>query len=192
MSMSLFIVYLGQVAKCGSPSADPNHEMFRHWSKRSILVLQNYANFQISNGKTGDCAARAAAVFLAPYKLDRPDLNPAGFGAKGKIRLPIDRTDLNVCNSMTRAASKAEQNFNDAISRNLGNSVLARQLQNGKICNKVLKLTGSVLCLQMEVELSQGTSDRVQKLLSQIQKLNKDIAIDKRNANQIQRSFLTF
>lgn len=182
---SVFILCLFQIVNCRVTGADTHY-----LSRRSVLVLQDYAKFQISSGKAGNCAARAAAVFLTPYKVDRVDLNPVGLGVKGKIPLPLDRTDLDVCNRMTKAASDAETNFNAAILANPKNSVISVQLQNGKICNKVLKLTGSILCLQMEVELGLGTPDRVQKISAQFENLKKDIKIDQGSENQIQRSFL--
>ncbi|PLW09356.1 hypothetical protein PCANC_15059 [Puccinia coronata f. sp. avenae] len=114
--------------------------------KRAALVSQAYPDFQISDGSSGDCANRAAEKFLAPYKLDQASL----IGPSPNFGVPIDKTDVKVCKRMAKLASDAESDFNAAISKAGGvNTALGRQLQNGKVCNKVLKLTGKVLLLQV-------------------------------------------
>lgn len=159
----------------------PSHNL----NKRAILIPQAYQAFQISDGLAGDCARRAANVFLTPYGLDqRTVLAPNPF------RVRIDSTDLQVCQQMAKSASDSEASFNGAISAVGGvNTAIGRELQNGKICNKVLKLTGQVLCLQMSIKLTQDPL-ALSTITDKINNLQKNINSDVLAANQRQRSFL--
>ncbi|KNZ59924.1 hypothetical protein VP01_1640g1 [Puccinia sorghi] len=114
------------------------------FSKRARLISQSYDQFQISDGVSGNCGSKAEAVFLRPYGLTQATL-----AAGNPIPVAIDNTDLLICKKMTRLAVNAEASFNQAISRVGGaKTAIGNQLQNGKTCNKVLKLTGAVLSLQ--------------------------------------------
>ncbi|PLW12585.1 hypothetical protein PCASD_16858 [Puccinia coronata f. sp. avenae] len=109
---------------------------------RIFSVIWTYPAFQISDGRTGDCANKATQKFLAPYKLDQASL----LGGRPNFGVAIDRTDLQVVKQMSKLAIDAENNFNRAMLKACGiKTALGQQLQNEKICNKVLKLAGRLL-----------------------------------------------
>lgn len=101
-----------------------------------LSLVRSYANFQISDGTAGDAEAKANAIFVDP--LDGVDL------------ATIDKTTLTAIKTMREAAEDAETSlFNPAIDAASGADATA--LQNGKIQNKVLKLTGEVQTINIEV-----------------------------------------
>ncbi|KAH9465832.1 hypothetical protein MJO29_007526 [Puccinia striiformis f. sp. tritici] len=160
--------------------------------KRSITRRLEYSEFQISDGLSGNCSRKAESVFLTPYNLTQVTvLNTNGTQLIRPVHgVAIDQTDLDVCKKMSREAVDAEESFNTAIDKNGGPTTeLGKQFQNGKICNKVLKFTGSVLCLQMELQLAGvARSSRRKKLNEQITKLEEAIQIDQAANGQKQRS----
>ncbi|POW09450.1 hypothetical protein PSTT_06792, partial [Puccinia striiformis] len=88
--------------------------------------------------------------------------------------LQITKADLDTCKTMNRAAVDAEDKF-------VSQSIVGRELENGKICNKVLKLTAAVLCLQMELKLKPSSdSSRTIKLNDEIKKsvLHFNLSVD--------------
>ena len=102
------------------------------------MSLSSYADFQISDGTAGDAEAKATAVFVDPF--DGVDL------------ATVDKTTLDAVKTMREAAEDAETSlFNPAIDAASGAAATA--LQNGKIQNKVLKLTGEVQTINIEVRL---------------------------------------
>ncbi|KNZ58920.1 hypothetical protein VP01_1833g4 [Puccinia sorghi] len=183
-SMSLFvtIVWFCQLTASSSIIHTVSSEATTHkLTKRARLILQSYTKFQISDGISGDCASSAETVFLRPYGLTQATL-----AAPNPIRVPIDQTDLQVCNQMARLAVDAESSFTQAINKVGGtNTVIGKELQNGKVCNKVLKQTGQVLCLQVSLVwfyISQYSFNSVIKI--------SDISQDLVAKGQKQRSFL--
>ena len=97
---------------------------------------RSYAAFQISDGTAGDAQAKANAVFIDPF--DGVDL------------ATVDDATLKAVQTMREAAEDAETSqFNPAIDAASGTDKTA--LQNGKIKNKVLKLTGEIQALNIEV-----------------------------------------
>ncbi|KAK1755304.1 hypothetical protein QBC47DRAFT_414200 [Echria macrotheca] len=143
-------------------------------SKRAILSVQNYSQFQISNGVGGNALAEVKAKF----PIDENNI------------ANIDAQDLAILKAAGETAEKAETlagGFNEAIAAAGGaNTAAGRALQVGKIKNKVLKLQMSVLVLKAQV--AQGRQDRVAKLQEQITKLNKNVQLDEDAAGQASRS----
>ena len=90
-------------------------------------------------------------------------------------------------NTMREAAEDAETaDFNPAIDAASGAAKTA--LQNGKIQNKVLKLTGEVQVLNIKIAKAQASGDDTSDLESQLaaeqKKLTTNIATDKKAAGQ--------
>ncbi|KAF9492941.1 hypothetical protein BDN71DRAFT_1483657 [Pleurotus eryngii] len=135
--------------------------------QKRAFALQDYADFQISDGVAGDAEALAKAVFVDPF--EGVDLATVS-----------DQTQKDV-ETMRKAAEAAETGqFNPAI--DAADGAQADALQNGKIKNKVLKLTGSVQVLNIKIAKAAAkgddTSDLETKLQTQLGKLNKNIATD--------------
>ena len=100
------------------------------------LPLSSYADFQISDGTAGDAEAKANAVFVDPFA--------------GVDLATLDSSVASNMNTMREAAEDAETSlFNPAIDAASG--AAADALQNGKIANKVLKLTGEVQVLNIKI-----------------------------------------
>ncbi|KAG5220081.1 small secreted protein [Salix suchowensis] len=140
----------------------------------SLTQHCSYADFQISDGVTGDAEALAKAVFVDPFE--------------GVDLATVSDQTQNDVETMRKAAEAAETGqFNPAIDAADGAEALtsfsaADALQNGKIKNKVLKLTGSVQVLNIKIAKAAAkgddTSDLETKLQTQLGKLNKNIATD--------------
>ncbi|KNF02100.1 hypothetical protein PSTG_04598 [Puccinia striiformis f. sp. tritici PST-78] len=189
LSSSLFvsIVWSSQLVCSRSITQTASGDVIIHTFAKRGLTLQDYPNFQISNGVAGRCAQKAASVFLKPYELNQEKLiqtNP--------LKVQITKADLDTCKTMNRAAVDAEDKFVFAINNVGSKSSVGRELENGKICNKVLKLTAAVLCLQMELKLKPSSdSSRTIKLDDEIKKLQKNIQLDQAAKGQRQHSFLS-
>ncbi|KAI0353662.1 hypothetical protein OH77DRAFT_1406415 [Trametes cingulata] len=141
-------------------------------SKRAF-TLQDYADFQISDGTAGNAEAEANAVFVDPFN--------------GVDLATVDDATLDAVKTMREAAEDAEtEQFNPAIEAASGDE--ADALQNGKIKNKVLKLTGEVQALNIQIAQAKAsgddTSDLEDKLKEEQTKLTKNIATDKKAAGQ--------
>ncbi|KAI0656423.1 hypothetical protein C8Q70DRAFT_1077475 [Cubamyces menziesii] len=140
---------------------------------KRAFVLQDYADFQISDGTAGNAEAQANAVFVTPF--DGVDL------------ATVDSTTLKAVQTMREAAEAAEtEQFNPAIDAASGAE--ADALQNGKIKNKVLKLTGEVQALNIQIAQAKAagkdTSDLESKVSEEQTKLTKNIALDQKAAGQ--------
>ncbi|SPQ18159.1 9d797eeb-4aa2-4bf2-87c4-a7afad22ca17 [Thermothielavioides terrestris] len=96
--------------------------------KRGVLTVQDYSEFQVSDGVAGNALAEVNAKF----PIDQSDL------------ASVDAQDLAIIKAARETAEAAETDeggFNDAIKAAGGTSTAAgKALQNGKIKNKVLKL----------------------------------------------------
>ncbi|KAL7279437.1 hypothetical protein ACG7TL_007279 [Trametes sanguinea] len=151
-------------------------------SKRAFQ-LQDYADFQISDGTAGNAQAEANAVFVDPFN--------------GVDLSTVDSQTLDAVQTMREAAESAETDqFNPAIAAASGAD--ADALQNGKIKNKVLKLTGEVQALNIQdtalmivrPQIAQAkaagkdTSDLESKVSEEQTKLSKNIDLDKAAAGQ--------
>ncbi|KJA20866.1 hypothetical protein HYPSUDRAFT_55836 [Hypholoma sublateritium FD-334 SS-4] len=131
----------------------------------AVFKTQTYNQLSISGGKAGTAQALASAKFAA--------LNLAN--AKN-----VAASDLDFLNSVNQIANDAEtEAFNPAIAAATGAAKTA--LQNGKIQNKVLKLTASVLKLQVQAAQGQNTASQ---LATEQKKLATNIALDKKAAGQ--------
>ncbi|KAG8989829.1 hypothetical protein FRB94_012277 [Tulasnella sp. JGI-2019a] len=130
------------------------------------FALLDYSVFQISDGTAGNAQAQANAVFTDP--LCGCDLST------------VDATSLKNIQTMREAAESAETaDFNPQIAAASGAAATA--LQNGKIKNKVLKLTGEVLALQ--IQAAQG-ADKAAEIAAEQKKLTNNIGLDTKAAGQ--------
>ncbi|PAV19189.1 small secreted [Pyrrhoderma noxium] len=132
-----------------------------------------YADFQISDGVAGNAEAEANAVFVDPFS--------------GTDLSTVSSDVLDALKSMREAAEDAETaQFNPAIAAASGAE--ADALQVGKIKNKVLKLTGEVQVLNIQVAQAKASGDDTSDLESKLQeeqtKLSKNIATDVASAGQ--------
>jgi len=92
----------------------------------------------------------------------------------------IDAADIAFLGSVNDIGNDAEVGaFNPAISAASGDEKTA--LQNGKIKNKVLKLTAT--SLELQIKAAQG-EDTAAKLATEAKKLNNNIALDEKAAGQ--------
>jgi len=131
----------------------------------AVFKKTTYNALSISAGKAGNAKAEALA------KLSGLNTNDLANVAKA---------DLSFLNSVNQIANGAETGvFNPAIAKASGAAKTA--LQNGKIKNKVLKLTASVLKLQAQA--AQGV-DVAASLATEQKKLNNNIALDTAAAGQ--------
>ncbi|WVQ81093.1 hypothetical protein IAT38_003215 [Cryptococcus sp. DSM 104549] len=161
-------------APAPAPVAAPNPQpsIFTGLGKRQngqcpTFALQDYADFQISDGVAGDAEARAKAVFVDPFV--------------GCDLSTVDAQSLDNMATMREAAEDAETSlFNPQIAAASG--ALADSLQVGKIANKVLKLTGFQMVLS--IQIAQGQTDRQEKFDAEQAKLDKNIATDKASAGE--------
>ncbi|OCF35580.1 hypothetical protein I316_02635 [Kwoniella heveanensis BCC8398] len=127
------------------------------------FALQDYADFQISDGVAGDAEAQANAVFVDPFA--------------GCDLSTVDDASLENIKTMREAAEDAETElFNPQIEA-AASEAEADALQVGKIKNKVLKLTGFSQALRIEIAQG-GGADRQSKLDEEDGKLAKNIATD--------------
>ncbi|PCH35962.1 hypothetical protein WOLCODRAFT_140140 [Wolfiporia cocos MD-104 SS10] len=137
---------------------------------------QSYNDFQISDGVAGDAQSEANAVFVDPF--DGVDLST------------VDSNTVQTMNTMREAAESAETDeFDPQIEAASGSE--ATELQNGKIKNKVLKLTGEVQVLNIKIAQAQAkgedTSDLESDLADEQAKLETNIATDVKNAGQVSK-----
>ncbi|KAF8604759.1 hypothetical protein BDV93DRAFT_491506 [Ceratobasidium sp. AG-I] len=140
---------------------------------KRAFTEQAYADFQISDGTTGDAQAKANAVFVDPFK--------------GQDLATVTAAELTAVQNMREAAEAAETDeFNPQIKAASGAAATA--LTNGKIQNKVLKLTGEVQALQIKIAQGKAagkdTSASETSLAAEQKKLNTNIATDTKNAGQ--------
>ncbi|ESZ93123.1 hypothetical protein SBOR_6495 [Sclerotinia borealis F-4128] len=103
-------------------------------SAGSVLTASAYNDFQISDGTAGTAEDQANALFTS---IDMNNL------------AAVSKADLKIIQGVHDAAEDAETDaFNPAVKAATGDA--ADALQNGKIKNKVLKLTAEVLSLQIK------------------------------------------
>jgi len=130
----------------------------------SVLTASAYNDFQISSGTAGTAEAEANALFT---NIDMNNL------------AAVSASDLDVIKGIHDAAEDAETGaFNPAIAAASGDAATA--LQNGKIKNKVLKLTAEVLGIQVEAAQGGDSSD----LAAEQTKLANNIKLDTAAAGQ--------
>ncbi|RAL60450.1 hypothetical protein DID88_000225 [Monilinia fructigena] len=145
-------------------SSAPNSTSTSTASAGSVLTASAYNDFQISDGTAGTAQDQANALFTA---IDKNNL------------AAVSESDLDIIQGVHDAAEDAETDaFNPAISAASGDAATA--LQNGKIKNKVLKLTAEVLSIQ--VKAAQGGDDT--DLAAEQTKLANNIKLDTAAAGQ--------
>ncbi|KAA8574728.1 hypothetical protein MFRU_049g00180 [Monilinia fructicola] len=133
-------------------------------SAGSVLTASAYNDFQISDGTAGTAQDQANSLFTA---IDKNNL------------AAVSESDLDIIQGVHDAAEDAETDaFNPAIAAASGDAATA--LQNGKIKNKVLKLTAEVLSIQ--VKAAQGGDDT--DLAAEQTKLANNIKLDTAAAGQ--------
>ncbi|CAE7151246.1 unnamed protein product [Rhizoctonia solani] len=166
ISSIISLVFIGFVA------ARPVPFETRGLAKRAFTE-QQYSAFQISDGTAGNAQAQANAVFVDPFN--------------GRNLATVTAAELKAVQNMREAAEAAEvDQFNKQVSAASGTAATA--LQNGKIKNKVLKLTGEVQAIQIKIAQGKAagkdtTSDET-KLKEEQTKLTKNIATDVKNKGQ--------
>ncbi|KAI5459833.1 hypothetical protein BGZ63DRAFT_425783 [Mariannaea sp. PMI_226] len=142
--------------------------------RADLLQVQDYSEFQISDGVAGNALAEVAQKF----PIDQFQANLAG----------VSKNDLAILNAAREAAEDAETGkggFNDAIDQAGKDSDDGKALQVGKIKNKVLKLQLEVLALQ--IKAAQGNGDQ-SKITEEQTKLNNNVALDKASAGDQSQS----
>lgn len=141
--------------------------------QKRAFTLKTYPEFQISSTPAGNAQAEAAAVFVTPFN--------------GVDLATVSKQDRDNVEAMRRLAEQAEtEQFNPAIKAASGAE--AKALQNGKIKNKVLKLTGIVQVSKIDLAKAKAagkdTSSIEAKLEEEQTKLTKNIATDVAAAGQ--------
>ncbi|CAG7564361.1 unnamed protein product [Fusarium equiseti] len=140
-------------------------------SKRAVFSQSTYDNLSISGGTAGN-AQQEALQKLGGLPTDLST---------------VEKSDLDFLNSVNQIANDAETDaFNPAIEAASGEE--ADALQRGKIKNKVLKLTATIL--KLEAQKAQG-DDVDEKLEEENKKLQNNIAQDQEAAGQAS-TFLSF
>ncbi|KAK1981895.1 hypothetical protein LZ30DRAFT_749719 [Colletotrichum cereale] len=130
--------------------------------QNNVFSTQTFDELSISGGKAGT-AEQEALQKLSGLPTDLTQVSQA---------------DLKFLNSVNQIANDAEKEaFNPAIEAATGAE--ADALQRGKIKNKVLKLTATVLKLQ--AQQAQG-DDVAAKMATEQKKLANNIALDKAEA----------
>ncbi|KFY27244.1 hypothetical protein V493_03606 [Pseudogymnoascus sp. VKM F-4281 (FW-2241)] len=130
------------------------------------LSSQAYDDLSISAGQAGDAEAEA----LAKIGIDTSDL------------ANVSEEDLEIIKGIHDVANDAEVGaFNPALDDAVDDEEKTA-IQNGKIKNKVLKLSAAVLALQ--IEEAQGDDSVASKLEEEQKKLAKNVALDVEAAGQ--------
>jgi len=140
---------------------------------KRAFALQDYADFQISDGVGGNAEAGANAVFVDPFN--------------GVDLATVSSADLANVQTMREAAEAAETDqFDPQIDAASGAD--ADALSVGKIKNKVLKLTGEVQGLNIKLAQQQAagedTSDTESSIQEEQTKLTTNIKLDQANAGE--------
>ncbi|KAL1864949.1 hypothetical protein VTK73DRAFT_5595 [Phialemonium thermophilum] len=145
----------------------------RKTKRADVLKVQNYADFQVSDGVAGNALGEVDANF----PIDTSDL------------ANVSDNDLAIIKSARETAEAAETDkggFNDAIEQAGEDTAAGKALQVGKIKNKVLKLRLEVLALQ--IEQAQGGKDNSDKIEEEQTKLNNNIQLDTKAKGQPSQS----
>ncbi|KAI1494039.1 hypothetical protein F5X96DRAFT_53583 [Biscogniauxia mediterranea] len=150
-------------------------EAHKQQQKRAgVLSVQDYSQFQVSDGVAGNALAEVQAKF----PIDESDL------------ASVDPNDLAIIQAARKTAEAAETDtggFNDAIkAAGSGSNSSADALSVGKIKNKVLKLKLEVLGLQIDQAIND--KDNSAKIAAETTKLNKNVQLDQDAAGQASQS----
>ncbi|KAI8712047.1 Small secreted protein [Fusarium sp. LHS14.1] len=140
-------------------------------SKRAVFSTSTYNDLSISGGTAGNAAQEAL------QKL----------GGLPNDLTTVEKSDIDFLNSVNQICNDAEKEaFNTAIDAASGEE--ADALQRGKIKNKVLKLTATMLKLQ--IQQAQG-EDVAADMETENKKLQNNISQDEEAAGQAS-TFLSF
>ncbi|KAB5580724.1 hypothetical protein GE09DRAFT_1213165 [Coniochaeta sp. 2T2.1] len=136
-----------------------------------VLTVQDYADFQVSDGVAGNALAEVQAKF----PIDTSNL------------AAVSANDLAIIQAARETAESAETDtFNPAIDAAGGTSSGAgKLLQAGKIKNKVEKLYLEVLALQIQQAQGKDTAD---KIAEEQKKLDNNIKLDTAAKGQASQS----
>jgi hypothetical protein len=142
---------------------------YDEYASSLLPKLQHHTNLasriSISGGTAGNAKQEALDVFSA---LDLTNM------------AAVDQADIDFLGSVNNIGNDAEVGaFNPAILAATGHEKVA--LQNGKIKNKVLKLTATSLELQIRAAQGEDTSAA---LATETKKLNNNIALGEKAAGQ--------
>ncbi|KAK4251923.1 hypothetical protein VTI28DRAFT_1563 [Corynascus sepedonium] len=141
--------------------------------KRGVLSVQDYSQFQVSDGVAGNALDEVNAKF---------PIDPSDYASVSEEDLEI----LKAARETAEAAETEAGGFNDAIEAAGGKDTPEGQaLQNGKIKNKVLKLQLQVMALEIEAAQGKDTAD---KLAEKLKKLDKNVKEDQAAAGQPSQS----
>jgi hypothetical protein len=124
-----------------------------------------HSRISISGGVAGNAKQEALDVFSALDPTDMASVDPADIDFLGSVNDIGNDAEVGAFNPAIEVASGAEKTA----------------LQNGKIKNKVLKLTATSLELQIKAAQGEDTTD---KLATETKKLNNNIALDVKAAGQ--------
>ncbi|KXH49769.1 hypothetical protein CSIM01_03906 [Colletotrichum simmondsii] len=128
----------------------------------TVFSTQTFNDLSISGGTAGDAKQEA---------LDKLSGLPTDLST-------VAKADLDFLNSVNSIANDAEKEaFNPAIEAATGEE--ADALQRGKIKNKVLKLTATMLKLQAQAAQGEDVAD---KMAAEQKKLDNNIAQDEAEA----------
>ncbi|KAH7328804.1 small secreted protein [Stachybotrys elegans] len=131
-------------------------------TKRAVFSNQSFAQLSISGGVAGNAQAEALQKLSGlPQDLTT-----------------VDKADLDFLSNVNSLANDVEKGaFNPAIEAASGEE--ADALQRGKIKNKVLKLTATILALQVKEAQGQDVSE---KMATELKKLQNNIQQDEEAA----------
>ncbi|KAJ9241058.1 hypothetical protein DTO169E5_3753 [Paecilomyces variotii] len=131
-------------------------------------AARTFAELSISSGTGGNAEAEAKTVFPTPSDL-----------------ASVSSDDLDTLKTERETAEDAETDGFDPAIDDATDDATKTALQNGKIKNKVLKLTGEVLALK--IAQAQG-DDNADKIAEEQKKLDTNIQLDKEAAGQASQS----
>ncbi|KAF6824349.1 hypothetical protein CMUS01_10295 [Colletotrichum musicola] len=132
--------------------------------QNNVFSTQTFNDLSISGGTAGNAEQEA---------LEKLSGLPTDLST-------VSKADLDFLNSVNQIANKAEKEaFNPAIEAASGEE--ADALQRGKIKNKVLKLTATMLKLQAQQAQGQDVAD---KMATEQKKLDNNIAQDTKDAGK--------
>jgi len=178
------LIFSLAVSALALPSAIDTRKTKAAATAASVLTVQDYADFQVSDGVAGNALAEVQAKFpvrtllLIPPPINHP-LTPVPQIDEDNLAA-VSADDLDIINAARVTAEAAETDaggFNDAIDAAGGTSSAAgKVLQVGKIKNKVLKLKLEVLALQ--IQQAQSGKDNSDKIAAEQTKLDTNIKLD--------------
>lgn len=136
-----------------------------HQKRAGVLGTKTYDELSISGGTAGNAKQEALDVFSTLDLTNMAAVAPEDIDFLGAVNDIANDAETGVFNPAIEAATGAEKTA----------------LTNGKIKNKVLKLTATSLELQIKAAQGEDTSA---KLAAETKKLDNNIALDTKAAGQ--------